>query len=78
MSDSFQLLKTAVHAFVHRPPDEQLDPNQLRDVMDQLETELDLLCESDPTAARAEMESEAKRFVELLRLDATANPGNGM
>ncbi len=46
--------------------------------MDQLETELDLLYESDPAAARAEMESEVKRFVELLRLDATANPGNAM
>ncbi len=50
--------------------------DQLRDVIDELEGELEFLYEPDPAAARAEAEAEAKRFVEQLRLDAMANPAN--
>lgn len=76
MSTSFRFLRAAVNEFVHRPPGDQISVDQLRDVIDELEGELDLLYEPDPATARAEAEAEAKRFVERLRLDAKALPGS--
>ena len=76
MPNSFRFLKAAVHEFVHRPPAEQVDLDQLRDVIEELEGELEFLYEPDPAAARAEAAAEAKRFVEQLRLDPIANPAN--
>jgi hypothetical protein len=73
MPNSFRLLRAAVHEFVHRPLTEHVDLEALRDVMDELEGELDLLYESDPAAARAEALAEAKRFAAELRLNAKPN-----
>jgi phage-related baseplate assembly protein len=75
MSDSFRCLQAAVNEFAHRPRTDQVSVDQLRDVIEALEGELDLLYEPDPATARAEAEADAKRFVERLRIDAKALPG---
>lgn len=67
MSNAFRFLKAAAHEFVHRPVEDQVDPNQLRDVIEELEGELEFLYETDPAAARAEALAEEKRFIEQLR-----------
>lgn len=72
MSNSFGFLKAAVHEFVHRPLAEHVDLDQLRDVIEELEGELEFLYEPDPAAARAQALAEGKRFIEQLRLAARA------
>lgn len=46
MSQSFRYLKAAVREFARRPIEEEIDPEALRDVLDDLEGELDRLYES--------------------------------
>jgi hypothetical protein len=70
VSNSLSLLRAAVHEFVNRPLTEHVDLEALRDVMDELEGELDMLYEADPAAARADALAEAERFAVELRLSA--------
>jgi len=46
MSQSLRFLKAAVREFASRPIEEEIDPEALRDVLDELEGELDRLYES--------------------------------
>jgi hypothetical protein len=68
MSNSFRFLEAAVYEFVHRPLTEQVDLEALRDLIGELEGELELLHEADPAAARAEALAVAERFAAELRL----------
>ena len=46
MSRSLRYLKAAVREFANRPIDDAIDPDELRDVIGELEGELDRLYES--------------------------------
>ena len=43
---SLRILKAAVHEFINRPPEEDIDPNEVLDAVDQLEGEVEKLYES--------------------------------
>jgi molybdopterin converting factor small subunit len=54
MSQSLRTLKTAVREFVNRPTEEEIDVNELRDVVDELDGELEKLYESPEERAAAD------------------------
>jgi hypothetical protein len=51
MSQSLRALKSAVSEFVNRPPEEEIDPNELHDVVETLEGELEKLYETPEECA---------------------------
>lgn len=54
MSLSLRRLKTAVRDFASRPIEEDIDPDDLRNVIDELENEWEMLDESPELRARLE------------------------
>jgi hypothetical protein len=64
MSQSLRILKAAVHEFVNRPSEEEIDPNDLRDVVEALDGELEKLFES-PEEGAAQDEALAKAMAEI-------------
>ena len=64
MSQSLRILKTAVHEFVNRPAEEEIDPNDLRDVVEALDGELEKLYET-PEERAAQDEALAKAMEEI-------------
>jgi molybdopterin converting factor small subunit len=57
-------LKAAVREFVNRPAEEEIDPNDLRDVVEALDGELEKLYES-PEESAAQDEALAKAMAEI-------------
>jgi hypothetical protein len=68
MSHALRTLETAVKVFASRPLDEQVDPARLRDVVEQLEYEYEMLFEpaEERAASRAEVEAWAKKMFEAI------------
>jgi hypothetical protein len=66
MSQSLRNLKAAVREFANRPLEEDIDPDQLRDVLDELEGELEMLYE--PPEERAAMRAEVGAMVKKALL----------
>ncbi len=64
MSQSLRILKAAVHEFVNRPAEEEIDPNDLRDVVEALDGELEKLYET-PEERAAQDEVLAKAMEEI-------------
>ncbi len=64
MSQSLRILKAAVHEFVNRPAEEEIDPNDLRDVVEALDGELEKLYET-PEERAAQDEALAKAMEEI-------------
>jgi hypothetical protein len=64
MSQALRTLKVAVRAFVNRPTDEDIDPNDLQDVVEVLEGELEKLYES-PEESAAQDQALAKAIEEI-------------
>jgi hypothetical protein len=64
MSQSLRILKAAVREFVNRPADEEVDPNDLRDVVEALDGELEKLYES-PEERAAQDEALANALAEI-------------
>jgi hypothetical protein len=64
MSQSLRALKAAVREFIDRPTEEEIDPDDLRDVVEALDGELEKLYES-PEERAAEDEALAKAMAEI-------------
>jgi hypothetical protein len=67
MSNSLRKLSAAIDEFAHRPPEEAITPDQLRDLIAELEGELEFLYEPDPALARAQHEADMKAWIAELR-----------
>jgi hypothetical protein len=70
MSLSLRTLKAAVSAFVNRPTEDDVDPEELWEVVDELEGELDKLYESPEERAAA----DAAVAKAIERISATYGP----
>jgi hypothetical protein len=68
MSQALRNLEMAVRVFVSRPLDETVDPKRLRDVVEELENEYELLFETpeEREASRAAVEAWAKKLFEAI------------
>jgi hypothetical protein len=64
MSQSLRTLKAAVDEFVNRPTEEEINPDDLRDVVEALDGELEKLYES-PEERAAQDEVLAKAIAEI-------------
>jgi hypothetical protein len=76
MSQSLRYLKFAVREFTNRPIEEDIDPEQLRDVLWELEGELEMLYEprEERAAMRAEVEAMLLQAVLQIRSSHEAKP----
>jgi hypothetical protein len=63
MSQSLRTLKAAVSEFVNRPAEEEIDPDELRDVVEALDGEFEKLLET-PEERAAQDEAFAKALRE--------------
>jgi hypothetical protein len=64
VSQSLRILKAAVREFVNRPPEEDIDPNEVLEVVNQLEAEVEKLYESvEEHAAGDEALAKAIRMI---------------
>ena len=61
MTQTLLRLQIAVLAFANRPLEEEVDPETLRSLVDELEAELDIL--SEPLAERAQIRAESEGWV---------------
>jgi hypothetical protein len=64
MSQSLRILKAAVREFVNRPAEEDIDPDELRDVVEALEGEFEKLLESPEE--RAAGDEAVKKAIEII------------
>jgi molybdopterin converting factor small subunit len=64
MSQALRTLQTAVREFVNRPTEEEVDANELRDVVEELDGELEKLYES-PEERAAQDEALARAIEEI-------------
>jgi hypothetical protein len=64
MSQSLRILKVAVREFVNRPAEEDIDPDELRHVVEALEGEFEKLLES-PEECAAQDEA-VKKAIEII------------
>jgi hypothetical protein len=65
MSQSLHYLKAAVREFASRPMEEEIDPEALREVLNELEGELDRLLESPEE--RAGLDEALARAIKSIR-----------
>jgi|GEM_PF-2616657 len=61
MSQTLLQLQIAALEFANRPLEEEVNPEALRGVVDELEAELDIL--SEPLAERAQIRAESEAWV---------------
>jgi len=54
VSDSFRALKAVVNAFINRPADENVNPEQLRELIERLELEEERLYETPEERAASD------------------------
>ncbi len=64
MLQSLRILKAAAREFVNRPAEENIDPDELRDVVEALDGELEKLYES-PEERAVQDEALAKAIEEI-------------
>jgi hypothetical protein len=76
MSQSLRYLKFAVREFTNCPIEEDIDPEQLRDVLWELEGELEMLYEprEERAAMRAEVEAMLLQALLQIRSSHEAKP----